>query len=223
VGSEIIYQRRRRTFQAVGMVYEGGGIRRGFTPVEVGILLDLTEDKLLILGLIELLQKEFLVTTVGNEITVEIAELLAVSGEILNPKDRRQARKAISRDQAQILTDAEDVLLELIRQHQGKPISTLAPGVWVEELSTSLEWAMGGFDLQQTREYYDAYITHRLNGVVAGHFQAEEYVGWMAIARFNSIIPPESLNTMIQKTRPAWLPGESFDKWLNLLVEAVVD
>ncbi len=220
--SELVYQQRRKAYPGAVLVYEGGGIRRGLTPVEVGTFWDIPETDKLALGMIELLQKGFVTPLRGDQVGFKLTDSIEVSGEIVNPKAKRLARKAAARKESQILNETEDILLELLRQHNGQPISSLTVDVWAEQLKNQVEFAMGGFDPEKTCEYYDDFITHRLNGVAAGHFTPDDYTGWMALAWVNEVIPAESLRAVIQKNRPAWLlPGESYDIWLERLLASV--
>ena len=81
---------------------------------------------------------------------------------------------------------------------------------------------VAGFDPEKSREYYDAYITHRLNGVAAGHFAADDYTAWMALALALGMLESAPLKAVVRGNRPDWLAeDEDLLSWLEALSEEV--
>lgn len=220
---EIDFQGRRKAYQGSEMVFEGGGIRRGLTPPEVGGLFDLPNAALLTVALVELLGKGLIQSEKRDgAFTFRVADVIRLDREILNPAEKMRARKAAARAANQVLTSTEDILIELIGQHEGQTASELSAQVWAQQLRTESVTALGGFDPEKSKEYYDAYITHRLNGVAAGHFRAADYTAWMALARALGMLTSPALKSVVQRTRPEWLrEGEDLLSWLDELHAAI--
>jgi len=220
---EVDFQRRRKAYQASEMIFEGGGIRRGLTPAAVGALFDLPVENLLPVGLLELLQKGLIATNSDHgRLSFQPAELIRVDREIINPAEKMKIRKAAARVASLVLTSTEDILIELISQQGDQPVSAKSAQVWAYQLAQQTESDMGGFDREKTKVYYDAFITHRLNGVAAGHFKADEYTGWMALARALGMLDSAALMAVVRQSRPAWL-GDAQDllAWLDLVSKSI--
>jgi len=216
---EIDFQRRRKNYQGSEMVFEGGGIRRGLMPPEVGALFGLPDDALLMVGLVELLQKGLIsYQKQAGALVFRLADVIRLDREVLNPAEKMRARKAAARAANQVLTSTEDILIELIGQSEDQPVGALPAQVWAGQLRTQSVDAVAGFDPGKTKDYYDAYITHRLNGVAAGHFKADDYTSWMALALVMGMLTTPALMAVVRGTQPAWLQeGEDLLSWLEEL------
>lgn len=207
--------RQRKLYLSGRMTFEGGGIRRGLLPVEVGKLYERADGEIIQLGLIEALGAGTIALQEGDVIGFRLAEHLRVGDEMINPVEKREARKKAGRDAFQVISPTDDVLLELVRQHEGKPVAEIKANIWLEKVAEETEFAMTGFDLEQTLEYYDAYITHRLMGVAGDHFDAEEYLGWMVLADQVRILEAKAVAAVAGKIKPDWLPaGVDLVGWL---------
>ena len=183
IGVEIDFHRRKRNFNEAEMQYEGGGIRRGLSPVKVGTLFQLKPADLFLVGLTQLLQKEMVsYSKHEDEILFRLSDGMRLENEIINPAEKKRTRKLSAQKAGKVLTSDEDILLELIEQYEGQPVRSIPNQVWVDRLKAQALEDLEGFKLEKTVEYYDAYITHRLNGVAVGHFSANDYIDWMALA-----------------------------------------
>jgi hypothetical protein len=210
----------RQRFQRVDledpeMVFEGGGIRRGLSPIEVGHYLGVTRAELLGLSLLELLNKGLIEI---RSTQVVVAGIFEGAEKILNATERRKARKAQARQIGKELTDLEDNLLETLIQYQDGGLSISAFQVWEDQLSRQAHYRVGGFDVAQTLDYYREYITHRVNGVAAGHFSAESLLPWLRLAMLKSTSPgtSETARQILAGCQPSWLPeGWDLIQWLD--------
>jgi hypothetical protein len=221
---EVRQYRRRKKWAGSQMVFEGGGIRRGLSPVQVGVLFERPDADLIQLGLVEALEAGTVTIQPGEEINLSLAEHLRAGEELLNPGEKREARKTAARAALQIVTPNDDILLELVRQHEGESLSSLAAGIWLEKVVEKTEIEMSGFDLDETISYYDAFISHRLMGVAGGHFDAEDFPAWTALARMTGVLDEKAVAAVLEKIHPAWLPpGERLTDWLRQLDAAFQD
>ncbi len=218
IGVEIDFQRRRRKFAGSEMVYEGGGIRRGLSPAKAGALFQLTDEDLFLVGLVQLLQKGFITYSMdGQGVYIQLEEEMLV-GDVINPVERKQKRKQSAQQVGELLTPDEDILLELIGQHEGEPASSIPTKVWVDRLKAQTLEGVEGYKLDKTVEYYDAYITHRLNGVAVGHFSFNDYIDWMALAFVMEVLNTDPLVELVKNSRPDWLhPDEDLVSWMGQL------
>jgi hypothetical protein len=224
VGVEIDFQRRKRTFEGIVMQYEGGGIRRGLSPVKVGSLFNLNSSDLFLVGLTQLCQKELVSYSIaGKEIIVHLSNSVRLANEILNPAEKKRARKLSAQQAGKLLTSDEDILLQLIEQYEGQPVQSIPTQVWIDQLKSQALEVLEGYKLEKTVEYYDAYITHRLNGVAVGHFDANDYIDWMALAFVLNELKTAPLIELVKQTRPVWVgPDEDLYNWLVGLKGALV-
>ena len=213
---EFRHQRQRKAYLNAEMTFEGGGIRRGLTPVQAGVLFERSDNELLQLGLIEALNAGTIVPQEGDEIGFRLAEHLRVGDAVINPAEKREARKQAGREANQVISGTDDILLELVRQNEGKPLSEMDAGIWLERVAEETGFAMTGFDLMQTKSYYDAWISHRLMGVAGDHFEAEEYLGWMLLADMAEILDEGAIAAVAKKVRLEWL-GDGSGEWLDVL------
>ena len=219
IGVEINFQRRKRQFGGGEMVFEGGGIRRGLSPVKAGVLLKLEPRELLLVGLVQMLQKGLVSYSVSDGgLYIRLTESMRVESEIINPAEKKRNRKLSAQRSGKLLSTDEDILLELVEQSEGEPVGSLPIQVWVDRLKTETLEDLEGFRLEKTIEYYDAYITHRLNGVAVGHFDANDYVDWMSLAYAAGELKTDPLINLVKETRPGWLaPDEDLYNWLATL------
>ena len=219
-GLELWISNNKKNYSYSQLTYEGGGIRRGLLPVEVGALYALTPSNLFVLGLIDSIQKGFVSWSndAGKGLVVSVDMDFRNSRGILNPKSRRESRQEIAFQKKKLLTPTEDVLLEIFEQNDGKSLGDYSIQPWIEVLNRSVEAKLSGYDVVETQGYYKEFISHRLLGVESGYFNAQEYLGWMILSRYLGDTNAPIALQQLKKTRPSWLKkGEDITNWLNLV------
>jgi len=217
---EIWQINNKKTFSYSQLTFEGGGIRNGLLPVEVGSLFSLTPSNLFVLGLIELIQKGFVSWKYVGEggLIVSLVGDFRKSREILNPKSRREYRQEIAYQKKRLLTPAEDVLREIFEQNDGKSLGEYSIHPWIDVLNRSVVTKLTGYDRVETQGYYKKFIAHRLKGIESGYFNPQDYLGWMILSRYLGDKNDQIALQLLNKTRPAWLQeGENFSDWFNLV------
>ena len=217
---ELIINTQKRGYAHSQFVFEGGGIRRGLTPVEVGVLFKVETNDLFVLTLIDLIQKEFVEyrTLPDGGVVVNLRDDLESSQIILNPKLRRKNRKDIAFTNLRHMTDTEDALLELVAENVNQSLGNYSIQPWVDYLHRQVENKLSGYEVAQTRDYYLDFVNHRLSGVEEGHFDPSEYFGWMVLGMLlNERLSNLALG-LIKNSHPSWIhEGESFINWLMRL------
>ena len=219
-GLEIWTINNKKAYSYSQLTYEGGGIRRGLLPVEVGALCALTPSNLFVLGLIDSIQKGFVQWSndEGNGLIVTLEGDFKASREILNPKSRRENRQEIAFQKKKLLTPSDDVLLEIFEQNDGKSLGEYSIQPWIEVLNRSVDSKLSGYDVVETQGYYNEFITHRLSGIESGYFDAQDYLGWIVLSQYLGDKNAPVAHHLLKKTRPSWLKkGEEFTIWLNLV------
>ncbi len=217
---EVWYNKNKKDFSYSQLTYEGGGIRRGLLPVEVGALYSLEPSTLFVLGLVEIFQKGFVAGTNvrGGGLIVGLDKDFQTSREILSPKLRRENRQEAAYQKKMLLTPSEDVLLEIFGQNNGKSLGEYSIQPWIDVLNRSVITKLSGYDKVETQGYYKEFIAHRLKGIVAGYFNPQDYIGWMILSRHLGDKNDQIALQLLKKTRPSWLQeGENFLDWLNLV------
>lgn len=215
---ELIVNTQKREYAHSQFIYEGGGIRRGLIPVEVGVIFKLEFRELFVLALIDLLHKGYVVYKIlpDGGIVVFLSDEFKFKQELISPKLRKKARMEIAFSKLRQLTDTEDALIELIANNSNHFLGSYSFQPWVDYLDRNVERKVSGYDIDQTRKYFQGFIGHRLRGVEEGHFDPQDYFGWMVLGMFlNDELSKPALG-IIKNSHPDWLiEGESFINWLT--------
>ena len=214
---ELIVNTQKRQYAHSQYIYEGGGVRRGLIPMEVGVLFNFAINDLVVLALIDLLQKEYVTYTTLPEggIFINLADDYKSDKIILNPKLRRKSRNEIAFSKLKELTKTEDVLLELISKNVDRSLGSYSIQPWIDYLHRQVNHKLSGYEIDQTRNYYQNFVRHRLHGVAEGHFEPPDYYGWMAFGRFLNEELSELALGVMKNSHPDWIPeGESFINWV---------
>lgn len=211
---------QKRDFAHSRFIYEGGGIRRGFLPVEAGVIFGLTNQQLFILALLDLLQKRFVTqqSTPGGGISVQVFDGFAASKGILSPSLRREQRKEIAFENMRELSGAEDFLLEMFIQTPHQSLDKFALDPWGDYMKRQVNMKLRGFDFEVTKTYYRDFINHRVKGVNAGNFNATEYYGWMILGIYLDEVTSDLATELLKSSHPEWMrKGESLWYWFENL------
>ncbi len=139
--------RQREYLPAIASV-PGGGIKRGLAVPEVAVILEQPLGRVLTLVIFGLLKKRLVRQTADDPLTVEIPQDYATEGR----GERRQAAK----QNGTVIRGYEQPFLEEIIENQGKPVEGLDFRKAMKDLVNNTAKRMKGFDLQQTREYYQS-------------------------------------------------------------------
>ena len=202
------------------LIYEGGGIRRGLTSEEVGVLNHLDRSSLFVLGLIKLLKKGFVEYKQFPDggITIKPTNELAPSSEVLHPQSRREARQFTARQKKELLTSSEDVLVEIFIQNSNLSVGEYSIQPWIDFINREVQAKISGYDQTQTVDYYQNYINHRLDGVAAGYFELEDYFDWLFLSAYLGVNNHSNLTKLLQNSRPGWIhESENVVSFANLI------
>jgi hypothetical protein len=163
---------------------EGGGIKRGLTAPEAAVLLELPLGKVLSLVVFGMLKKGILRQTQANPLTVGlndafvppavaapaaataesdppvVAEVAESPGMTATPDphdSELRYREAVQK-MGSVLQKYEAAFLFLIHCNPGKPVSELNFSVPMRGLIEGAAAKMKGFDLRQTKDYYQSIV-----------------------------------------------------------------
>jgi hypothetical protein len=137
---------------------EGGGVKRGLTPPEGAVLLGRPLNVTLTLVLFEMLRKGFLLQTQASPLIVEVAQAFRTRGSGLSPLDRGEKRRKAGQAINAALHKYEEPFLEIIEANPGKPLHEMDFGIAVQPLVRYVAGRVGGFSLQESRDYYNLII-----------------------------------------------------------------
>ncbi|MCB2180261.1 hypothetical protein KQH54_03990 [bacterium] len=213
----LIWENRRKTDLAHSqLIFEGGGIRRGLTAVEVGTLFEVEPPALLTVSVTTLLQKGILEREDTSGRGLRVNSIYQADRDTINPSERTAERKKAARKHCQVLAAEEEMLLELFWQNITPEAENFPMRLWVEKAAQACDAKLGGYDRPQSRVYYHNYIAHRFEGVEKGFFPSDEFIPWMVLDIFAQTQDQSFLRNLIQKTRPAWLQAdESLLDWVE--------
>ncbi|MGB3714137.1 MAG: hypothetical protein WA996_06875 [Candidatus Promineifilaceae bacterium] len=151
----ILSRRKPRYFPAVVQV-EGGGIKRGLTAPEAGVVLELPLNKILTLVVFGLLEKGIFKQIAADplelEITPEFQSLLT------DPDERQAHRLRVAQNLGVVVRLYEHRFIDLLEKRAGSPVYKIDFSRPMKALITHSASRMKGFDLSDTRDYYRAII-----------------------------------------------------------------
>ncbi|MDX9955904.1 MAG: hypothetical protein RBT75_17525 [Anaerolineae bacterium] len=148
--------RRKKTYLPPIAQVEGGGIKRGLTAPEAATLLEMPLNKILTLVIFGLLAKGILQQVEDDPLKVEVAEPFRTlaNPNLKTTKARLEARRQAAQDLKTIIHKYEDGFLQLLEKHPGKAVKDIDFAPAMQILITDTAEKMKGFDLSDTKEYY---------------------------------------------------------------------
>ncbi len=185
--NESSLKKKRKTYLPAIAQVEGGGIKRGLTAPEAGVLIEMPLNKVLTLVLFGLLEKGIIEVTKEEPLTVQVTQDFRVlSNKTLNTaKEQRDHRRQVAQEKGTIIHAYEDSYLALIEHHHGKAVRDIDFGKPTEMLIKATATKMKGFDLSDTQEYYRRVIDRAMEQAAAlGEVEAREqyldkYLPWV--------------------------------------------
>lgn len=150
--------RAAATYQPAVARIEGGGIKRGLTSPEGAVLLGRPLNVTLTLVIFEMLRKGFLRQVAAEPLTVALADAFRTHGSGLSAQARGDKRRKSAQAINATLHPYEEPFLEIIESHPATPAPQLDFGVAIQPLVRYVAGRVGGFSLQETRDYYKLII-----------------------------------------------------------------
>ncbi|PID86066.1 MAG: hypothetical protein CSB13_04825 [Chloroflexi bacterium] len=140
---------------------EGGGIKRGLTAPEAAILLELPLNKVLLLIMFGLLDKQVVSLESDSPFTVKVNEEYVAPDEDKGA-ERRLFRRKEARKHGVVLRSYEHHILDVLQKRAGKPIQELDFGASMRALVKNVARKMKGFDLSDTQDYYKKIVSRAM-------------------------------------------------------------
>ncbi|MGC9520655.1 MAG: hypothetical protein ACP5HG_02080 [Anaerolineae bacterium] len=144
---------------------EGGGIKRGLTAPEAAILLELPLHKILTLAMFGLLEKGIVTLVKPDPLTVKVNDAFKMWDDPdlrRSKKKRHNARQTAAQQAGTVIHAYEQDFLDQLERNPNKPVEKIDFTAAMEGLITSTAAKMEGFDLAQTREYYERVISRAM-------------------------------------------------------------
>ncbi|MCW5876363.1 MAG: hypothetical protein KIS85_05705 [Anaerolineales bacterium] len=213
---------------------EGGGVKRGLTPAEGAVLLGRPLHVTLTLVIFEMLRKGFLRQVAAEPLTVEVAEAFRTHNRGLSPQARGDQRRAAAQAINATLHLYEEPFLEIIEAHPGRPVAELDLGVAVQPLVRYVAGRVGGYSLEESREYYRLIIERapreaRSDGRLTFERQKvlDRNFGWVLLGEdFAAVLDAPELSYLPLWLRPPRaavdeLGGRSFAAWAQAVMDSL--
>lgn len=137
---------------------EGGGIKRGLTPPEAAILLEMPLSRILTVVLTGLLKKGVLELAPVSYLSLQVAGDYRVRGSSLDAQGRNAQRRMAAQKHNVVIHPFEEPFLELLEENEGQPLPKLNFTAPLRALLRHTARRMGGYDLAETREYYRKHL-----------------------------------------------------------------
>lgn len=214
------FEKNREPYSGVEIVYEGGGIRRGLSVVESAFILDLSDEVIVLLAFVSLLEKGFIEyeKQLENEVVFSVVEWLQTKSQSLDPTGRTQFRTEIVFSEEKILMSYENVMLELMEQNAGRKIGDLNYDIWHAYLEKEINEKLVGYDKKDTAKYYWEFIAHRMGDVWHSSDLISENILWYLCAYYDPQLKNENVNQTVEAFAPVWLPPQlNFIEFLELI------
>lgn len=193
----------------------------------------------LTLVIFEMLRKGFLRQIAARPLTVDLAEAFRTQGSGLNPQARGDQRRKAAQAIPATLHLYEEPFLEIIEASPRAPVHELDLGLAVQPLVRYVASRVGGFSLEETRNYYRLIIERapreaRSDGKLT--FEREKVFdrnfGWLLLGEdFASVLDQPDYSYV-----PVWMrgteqaaplpEGQTFAAWAKgvmAAMEGVVD
>lgn len=209
---------------------EGGGVKRGLTSPEAAILLGRPLSVALTLVIFDLLRKGFVRQVAHAPLAVDVVESLRTHGSGLNAEARSEKRLRAAQALRKALHKYEEAFLEILETNPGVPIEEIDYGIAIQPLVRYVAGRVGGYDLADTRRYYELIIERapreaRSDGVLTTERQKvfDRNFGWVLLGEdFQAVLDAADYSYV-----PVWLReeqgagglvGTSFAEWAQAVM-----
>ena len=140
---------------------EGGGIKRGLTAPEAAVILEQPLTKVLLLVIFGMLEKGLIRVTEDDPLTVEVVEDFRVTKKPHlegHEEAQRAHRRKAAMEKGTVIHAYEHPFLDAIEADPDEPVKELDVVEPMEALVDKAAAKMQGFDLSDTREYYQRIV-----------------------------------------------------------------
>ncbi|MGC9397321.1 MAG: hypothetical protein ACP5J4_20955 [Anaerolineae bacterium] len=204
---------------------EGGGIKRGLTAPEAGVILEMPLNKVLALVVFGLLEKGLVkradeTGSLTEALTLEIAD--AYRTDLEDAGARAKYRRSVAQQQGTVIHNYEDAFLDLIQENPDKPVKELKVVKPMQDLVKIAAAKMQGFDLSDTQDYYRRVIDRAMEQASAlGDIEQREqyldkYAPWVMLDKdYRRVMTVGTYNywpLWARRTRPVAAAGASTAK-----------
>ncbi|MDF1513350.1 MAG: hypothetical protein P1S60_06030 [Anaerolineae bacterium] len=170
---------------------EGGGIKRGLTAPEAGIILELPLTKVLLLVIFGMLEKGLIRQTKEDPLTVEVTEDFKVKDreDLKDAGEKKKHRSYIAQQKGTVIHSYEHAFLDLFEDDPETPVKSLKIVGPMQGLANHVAAKMKGFDLSDTQEYYRRVIerameqANTLGEIGEREAYLDQYLPWVMMNR----------------------------------------
>ncbi|MBN1589509.1 MAG: hypothetical protein JW888_08345 [Pirellulales bacterium] len=162
--NEWALSRRKAHYMPPIAQVEGGGIKRGLTAPEAAMLLELPLSKVLTLVIFGMLKKGLLRQIEADPLKVAVNEPFLVDMKTLptTAVERAELYRRVAHKTGIAVHKYEHPFLYLIQRNPSKPLKDINFSAPLKQLITRLVGRMKGFDLSDTKDYYQSIIRRAL-------------------------------------------------------------
>jgi hypothetical protein len=171
---------------------EGGGIKRGLTAPEAAVILEQPLNKILLLVIFGMLEKGLIRVTEEDPLTVEVVEDFQVIHQphLEGHEDAQRAhRRKAAMEKGTVIHAYEQPFLDAIEADPDEPVKELDVVAPMEALVDTAAAKMQGFDLSDTREYYQRIVdraaeqAESLGDIEKREQYLDKYLPWVMMNR----------------------------------------
>ena len=210
----------RRPYEPAVTVVESGGIKRGLTPPEAAVLLEMPVSTAIAVTLLGLLRKGALVVRQQAPLVLVIVPALRV--EAASPAEQADQRRRAAQGLGIILQPYEEPFLTQIEAQAGEAVRSLNLVAPTRALLRYTARRFVGHNLPETMTYYRQHLGRARHDVA--HFGEGPNGQKVRDHHFEWLLLDDSFAALYGDAHPAWLgqtgvEGESLENWVARLQE----
>ncbi len=219
IAHELRRARLRRPYEPAVTLVESGGVKRGLTPAEAAVLLEMPVGTVAAVTLLGLLRKGALVIKGQKPLIVEVAAALQVRGAAL--EDQADLRRRAAQSLGMIIQPYEETFLMQIEAQDGEPVRSLNLVAPIRTLLRYTARRVVGHNLPETQTYYRQHLGRARHDVA--HFGESPNGQKVRDHHFEWLLLDASFAALYADVHPAWLAQPEMEKEaLAVWVEGLV-
>jgi len=229
--NELVVRKKNMPYKGALATIEGGGIKRGLSPPEAAVVLAKPLKLTLSLILFEMLRKGFIHQVQNFPLLVEVESNFRTHGSGIPVQERGDKRRLAAQAIPATLHKYEEAFLEIFEANPGIAVDDIDYGIALQPLVRYVSSRVGGFDLEETREYYRLIVDRapkeaRTDGALSFERQKvfDRNFAWILLGEeFGSVLDQDDYSYV-----PVWMrgigimkEGESFATWAEKVISSM--
>jgi hypothetical protein len=217
---EVRRARLRQPYEPAVTVVESGGIKRGLTPPEAAVFLEMPVGTAIAVTLLGMLRKGALVVGGHAPLVFDVAPPLQAKSA--SPAEQADLRRRAAQSLGMILQPYEEPFLAQIEAQKGEPVQSLSLVAPTRSLLRYTARRVMGHNLPETQTYYRQHLGRARHDVA--HFGGGPNGEKVRDHHFEWLLLDDSFAALYGDAHPTWLgkrdvEEETLEAWIERLLE----